>query len=73
MEKVKQFDYFDLNQISNTKKINSYMKLQKNIKAVIVNGDESGFVAECLEFLLLRRDKLSMKLQTILKRLLNSS
>ncbi|MDQ3019478.1 MAG: type II toxin-antitoxin system HicB family antitoxin [Bacteroidota bacterium] len=25
------------------------MKLQKNIKAVIVNGDESGFVAECLE------------------------
>lgn len=24
------------------------MKLQKNIKAVIVNGDESGFVAECL-------------------------
>ena len=25
------------------------MKLQKNIKAVIVNGDENGFVAECLE------------------------
>ena len=25
------------------------MKLQKNIKAVIVNGDERGFVAECLE------------------------
>ena len=25
------------------------MKLQKNIKAVIVNGEESGFVAECLE------------------------
>ena len=25
------------------------MKLQNNIKAVIVNGDESGFVAECLE------------------------
>jgi len=25
------------------------MKLQKNIKAVIVNGDESDFVAECLE------------------------
>ncbi len=25
------------------------MKLQKNIKAVIVNGDQSGFVAECLE------------------------
>ncbi|MDZ4711955.1 MAG: type II toxin-antitoxin system HicB family antitoxin [bacterium] len=25
------------------------MKLQKNIKAVIVNGDEGGFVAECLE------------------------
>ena len=25
------------------------MKLQKNIKAVFVNGDESGFVAECLE------------------------
>lgn len=25
------------------------MKLQKNIKAVIVNSEESGFVAECLE------------------------
>ena len=25
------------------------LKLQKNIKAVIVNGNESGFVAECLE------------------------
>ena len=25
------------------------MKLQNNIKAVIVNGDERGFVAECLE------------------------
>lgn len=25
------------------------MKLQKNIKAVIVSGDQSGFVAECME------------------------
>jgi len=25
------------------------LKLQKNIKAVIVNSNESGFVAECLE------------------------
>ena len=25
------------------------MKLQKNIKAVIVNGDQKGFIAECLE------------------------
>jgi len=25
------------------------LKLQKNIKAVIINGNESGFVAECLE------------------------